>query len=601
MPLIYQGRLIKKTVATAGAALRLGKKRLGDTEVSRIDARLCWESPDALVACEQYLPSESKIFWMDVAAHADADTLPLVPAWLESLQRGHVSLICLKEGFETEVRITLPGMPPERYDHDNYEARFGYDSRQMVIKSLFMPSAKGMSKEQRSYAASRVRACFDQLCALTHGEQPTYADWVRANSPETDIGRGFLEASTPPIAPAPFQVANPTDSIPLAEVTARATVVTTCPTDFVIETNSTHANWAHHLWAKLITMLPQVDVLVIRCGGPRKGLMQVLDQLDLYHYHPHRNNHQFGISTLHEDDALHEESLGELVNSKKTGRAIADWDVKWSGLRFEIEAVPKQPLGQSSSYYLIRSDSARSLDRLLLSLDCEDPTAPEFRSARRQLAAEFSDLISRESSWEYVGVPLNSPLGRRYTDLTSQLQLARIEAIETSNELPAYEGNRWLDSLPRPWRKKAAKTSFVQQMQNAITAALPGFKFDRKAHVTDRYFVEYVRRIVDGYQVIQVKRHHEPSGFQLRFAVTQYRIPFEDLISSMRYSVPGCVVEMNALIPERPDGWLYGSERSLERQLTDLTEVLAVRARLFFSRSERALREHSVDHNEDNS
>jgi len=601
MPLIYQGRLAKKTVASASAALRIGNKRLGDAKAERVDARLCWESPDALVECEQYLPADSSIFWMDVAAHADADALHLVPTWLESLERGHVSLMCLKSGFEAEVRITLPGLPPERYDHDNYESRFGYDSQQVVVKSVFMASAKDMSKEQREFAASRVRCCFEQVCADTVGDQPTYAHWAEANSQATRIDGRLREAEEVTRAPLPFRLNQESRPITFGDVEMRHATVRGCPTDFVLETSPTHTPWAHHLWTQMVTMLPQLDIIVVRCGGPRKDLMAVLDQLDLYHYHPHRNNHQFGMSTLHGETALAVDTVSTLLNSKQIGRAIADWDVKWSGLRFDLEGMPTQDLGRSSSHYLIRSDSARSLDRLLINLPCEDPTTTEFRSARRQLAAEYGDVLARESSWEYIGAPVHTALGTRYRTLENQLNLARLNAIESSDPIPAIGGPNMMDALPRFLGKSAAKAPFVEQVQDAVTAALPGFKFDRKAHVTDKYFMEYVRRVMDGYQVIQVRRQHEPQGFELRFAVTQYRLPFEDVVSSTRYAVPGRVIELSELIPERPDGWVFRSQRALVRQLKDVTDVLTIRARPFFAASETILRQHAQDHNEDNS
>ena len=94
--------------------------------------------------------------------------------------------------------------------------------------------------------------------------------------------------------------------------------------------------------------------------------------------------------------------------------------------------------------------------------------------------------------------------------------------------------------------------------------------------------------------MIQVKRRKEPSGFALRFAVAQFRIPFEDLVGGETYSVPGLVIDGTELLPERPDGWTYRTVAAFERQLADMTKCLDTRVRPFFADAETVLAEHQT-------
>ena len=188
MPLVYQGRLNEKTIGSPTAALEFGRDLFEPiTSKRRLDLRLSWERAELLDVCRSHLSDSYGGLWMDIALHADIDVLPQVARWAATLRNGHVSLICLQEDRQTEVRITLPGVGPERYDDERYEARFGYDPTAIVIKSVCLASPGGMTKDEKAYSAGRMRGAYQSLSGYIEGECAEYVDWLRAHTPKPSV------------------------------------------------------------------------------------------------------------------------------------------------------------------------------------------------------------------------------------------------------------------------------------------------------------------------------------------------------------------------------------------------------------------------------
>ncbi len=593
MPIIYQGRLNKKTVARPLNAFRRGQSHLSGLQYTRNDLRACWSGPEHFKAVDDILGHQGASFWIDIAAHADFDTIQQIPAWLGSLNGGQIAVMCLKEGYEAEIKLTLPGQAPERFDHQQYEARFQNRAETTTVKSSFLTSPKHMSKQQKAFSVQRVASGFQSLDTLTSGDKLSFEDWISAQyrSGKTDLSIDFSQEPLANRNLLDLGIEGPRP--PFSHLATKAGFLEETPVDLMITADGDHYAWSQSLWVQLINHLPQVDVVLIRATGTRQEMVEILDQLELYSYHPGKQSHQFGLTTIEMTDGPAPDVLDALLGDRKLMNQMVDWDLRWSGLNLDLDGIEPQQFAPSQSFYSVRSDSAKSIDRLYLSLDIEDPGTPLFRSARRQLAERFGEMISRESAWEYVGPSLSSPLGKQYNKLHRGLRSAAKSILDTTDPLPTKPSSSWLARLPLLNRTMLADDPFVEPVLDAITKALPGFQHDRRAHITDQYFVEYVRRIDAGFQVIQIKRQAKPTGFFLRIAVSRYRIPFEDLVAGPNTAVPGCVVDASDLVPERVDGWTYNGQRQFQDALTDLTEILSLRINSFLDASTHVLKEHA--------
>ncbi|MEE2758211.1 MAG: hypothetical protein VYA30_16245 [Myxococcota bacterium] len=593
MPIIYQGRLNKKTVAKPVNAFRRGQSHLEGLQYDRTDIRACWPGPEAFMSAEKILGDHGANFWVDIAAHADFDTLQQIPTWLTSLEGGHIAVMCLKEGYEAEIRITLPGQAPERFDHQRYEARFKSHANSTTIKSCFLSSPKHMSKQQKAFAIQRVASGFETLCHLTADDKPLFEDWVKAQHRvlKTDLS---IEFDQEPLINRRHLNIETSSQLPnFSHLGTKVGFLENTPVDLVVTTGGERYDWCQAFWAQLVNQLPQVDVVLIRATGTRQAINDVLDRLELYAYHPGKQNHQFGLSTIEMPQGPTPDRIEALLTNRKLMGQIIDWDLRWSGLNLDLDGLESSKLVPPQSFYSVRSDSAKSIDRLFLSLALEDPGTPLFRSARRQLAERFGEIISRESAWEYVGPTPASHLGQQYGKLHESLMTAAKTILDTTDPLPSKPSSSWIARLPMINRPSPTDDHFVEPVFEAISLALPGFQYDRRAHITDQYFVEYVRRIDAGFQVIQLKRQAKPMGFFLRIAVSRYRIPFEDLVASPNTTIPGCVVDAVDLFPERADGWTYHGQRQFKDALTDLTEILRVRINPYLDATAHVLQVHA--------
>ena len=104
--------------------------------------------------------------------------------------------------------------------------------------------------------------------------------------------------------------------------------------------------------------------------------------------------------------------------------------------------------------------------------------------------------------------------------------------------------------------------TFTTQLTELIRGVLPGFQYDRKAHVTNQYYLEFVRRTDSGYQMIEVQRFYRPLGFYGAFGVARYRLPFADLVPGTNQAIPGYRFDVSDIAPNHIGRWTYSSYRS---------------------------------------
>ncbi|MGC6418211.1 MAG: hypothetical protein ACON3Z_13910 [Bradymonadia bacterium] len=591
MPLIYQGSLNKKTTAKASTALRFGTQRMGALQHSRVDMRISWPGPEVFGAVDELLSAgQAPIFWFDVAAHADPYVLQQVPQWLGQLSGGHISLLCLKDGYESEVRISLQGCPPERLDHQYFEGRFAQHWKQTTVRTSFLSSPKHMTDTQKAYGRSRVRDAFQRLCERTIDAPPRLESWLNAH--RAQHGRALedeaFEAEELTAIEHVLPMSNDT-KLDWASMDVQPSFLGDDVTDLQVRVDGERFEWCCALWTELCSALPQVDAVLLRTAGTRAAIIQVLDHLDLYPFHPVKQANTFGVHTALSKARLPQQKLESVVTDPRTTHQCLDWGLRWSGLKLELDGLEKTSISDDPSYYVIRSDGTKSIDRLFLSIDLEDPLSPFFRAARRQLGEHFGDMMGRETAWEYMGPSVESPVGRQYQALTRSLALI---AQDTRNNSPALDPSKhqsWLARLPFLRGKKDPEHQFIERVLELTNNAIPGFQFDRRAHITDQYFVEFIRRIQGGYQILQLVRRSQPSGFRLRVGIAKYRIAFEDLSPGQNSTVPGYIAEPEVLYPERADGWRYRSSREFDAALDDFKLVLETRVRPFLESATRRL------------
>jgi hypothetical protein len=225
-----------------------------------------------------------------------------------------------------------------------------------------------------------------------------------------------------------------------------------------------------------------------------------------------------------------------------------------------------------------------------LALDVDDPKDLAFRAARRQLKAIFGPELGVDSAWQFDGVPLTAERGQAFQELREAL-LAEIESLigdlpplPTSTRTPMNRMTEWAASLLK--RNRNREQSVVDTFGEAIAERLPGFRYDRRAHITDRYYLEFVRRTAGGYHYIQIERHHRPARHRVSVGASAIYVPLSDLTPGDGFTVPGVSVPLERLLPDHPGEWSYVTRGGAARAVLDTAAVLAARAEPFFQSAE---------------
>ena len=358
------------------------------------------------------------------------------------------------------------------------------------------------------------------------------------------------------------------------------------------------ADTACAVWVRWINLLTEVEAVVIRFRGSVNTVTQVLDEIDLYHYHPSRAAHVYGMTTIHESQARDQAHLVSVLQSPDVTSDLSDWDVRWSDLRLNMGDEMTQLIGTSRSHYLVRTESVRTLNRLQVSLNLDDPQDSRFRSAKRILGSHFGEALSRDTAWEFEGPSLGTADGRLYRQLQDALESLVHDINESGAEISPAPKAGLGELIPLGGGGLLEGQALIDRFGDAISKALPGFRFDRRAHVTEKYFLEFVKRTAGGFHLIEIQRYYRPAGFSVRIAASQFRIPINDLVPVTGCAVPGIVLPLEHLASERSSRWSYKRSRMFERALEDFSTILERRVRPFFERADILLQDHNATQQE---
>lgn len=602
MPLVYQGRLNRGRLSGPSPALRAGERALADaTTDRRVDVRLAWDGPEPFARCVELLPDDFDGFWLDIAVEAEPRRLDRVLEWARTLRGGRLGLASLAAGRENEVTIDLPGAGPIRLDAERLDPLRAHLHVERLRVTYREGGERAPSSERRALAAGRTRAAYDRLTAFADGALVPYPA-VFVDDPRSapadprwlDVGYDRDQIWFTGPAPVPPR-------LPAAQFALKPRVVDDAPFGLTLTLPAEAIEQRAAIWRRWLGLLEQVDLVLLRCTGTLAQMRAVLDAFDLHHRHPHRPHQTFGITTVHTAERVPIETLGALVGSPMINEPLVDWGVRWSNLQLALEgSASEAPRGPTASFYVVRDERDRTYDHLQICLDTEDPRAAVFRFARRQLAARFGRLLEQPSAWQYTGPAVDSPLGRRYTALAEAIAalpasiVAAPTPIEARTPRPPRWIARWIERLTRGEAEPLAAA-----FEAALSAQMPGFRHDRRAHLTDQYFVSFVRATAGGYHIIHLRRLHAPAGFRISVGVSRVPIQLADLDPGVGRTAPGWATPLGALAPERSLlDWRYTGAPSAARAIDDAVALLAARAAPFFERAEACLCAFAQDEEE---
>lgn len=590
MPLVYQGRLLSGRPRNPAAALKAAEAIFArTTHGRRLDLRLAWDGPEPFERCAAELPADFAGYWIDVAVEPDPHRLGEAVEWARTLRGGRLAVACVVPGRESEAGLTLAGPEALRLDAERLDPHRQHLYRpQMTVRYTEGGERTAPSGERRALAAARVRAAAEMLGLDAAARQAVFVDDARIPPAASE----WMAVS--PARPGPGVGA---DDAPVETPAAlKGAVVDGTPYGLQCELDDLAARVA--VWRRWSGLLDRVDVLLLRCMGTREAISGVLDRFDLHHTHVSRPHQTFGVYTAHHPVALPIERLSAIARAPQVRHALLEWGLRWSALRLALDGPLDQAEGPAHSFFVVRTERSRVYDSLHLTLETEDPGARALRDARRQLAADFGALVEQPSAWQYVGPGLDTARGRRYEALRGGLRAlaerAPTEAI--AGETPAPPG--WLGRLGERLRRVGADDQapfdLVAGFERALMTALPGFRHDRRAHLTDRYFIAFSRPTAHGLHLILLRRLHDPAGFRISVGVSTVPLQLADLDPGTGRSAPGLAVPLATLAPERAAlDWRYTGRPSAERAVADAVAVLAARAGPFFADADAVLAEHA--------
>ncbi len=593
MSLSYQGNLRRRTFRSPSTAFRFGESQFAEhTHHRRVDVRFAWDRPETIEAAAEYLPATFRGYWFDIAAEASPAAISDYAKWVEVDDGGRVGLVSLVPNRGAEVTIEVPGPSHQRLDHDQLNPhRPHIHSHQVRVRYREHVSIRSNSKARVALAAARTRAAYQEIAKFRSEDGEAFEDWLFARNPKAELPReGEAKVRRTDWFTAPAGLPSPIefDDVylkPIFEGNTLAGLQITLP--------GTHRAVGVALWRRWLSLLDQVEVVLRRQIGVRADIGSALNQLELDQQHPDQPHQLFGITTVHEPEELAIESIDAIVNAPRLTERLADWDLRWTDLRLRLDGELDRPDEVSCSHYVVRTERERTVDRLLFSLAVDDPQDIAFRAARRQLKALFGPELGQESAWQFDGVPEDSPRGRRYQRLRGVLKAeldaagAELAPLPSSTASALNRMTEWVAAHTKSARNR--EQSIVDVFGAAIAEQLPGFRYDRRAHITDKYYLDFVRRTPGGFHFIQIERRHGPARHRVSLGSGLINIPLSDLTPSAGFSVPGINFDLEVLLPDHPGEWTYATRGGANRAVADTVAILAARVEPFFERAEAQL------------
>lgn len=590
MPFVYQGRLHRGRPDGPAAALRLGERALAEATLGRrVDLRLTWDGPEPFAPCAELLPADFAGYWVDIAAAADPRRLDALIALAATLGGGRLALACTTRDRENEVALDLPGPAPLHLDAEPLDPLRAHLHVDRLRVAYLEGGERATTPERRRLAAGRTRAAHARLAELVDGALLPYPAVFLDDPRLPPADPRWLDA---PPAPERAWFTGPAavpPPLPAAAVQPKPEIDDGTPWGLTVTLPADAAAHRLALWRRWIGLLDGIDLVLLRCMGPLAAIRAVLDTFDLHHRHPHRPHQTFGICTVHHPAPLPFAAIEALAGSPATNEPLVEWDLRWSALELSLDGATT---GAEGSFYVMRHERGQLYDALQLCLDGDDPGAAALRFARRQLAARFGRTLDQPSAWQYVGPALDSPRGRRYAALAAGLAddaaavVAAAPPIDGDTPRPPGLAGRFVERLTGG----GGDVDLVTAFEAALAPRLPGFRHDRRAHLTDRYFVELTRATPGGHHLIQLRRLHAPSGFRVSVGASRHPLPLADLDPGVGRAAPGWATPLAALVPERPSlDWTWTGAASAQRAIEDAAQVLAARAGPFFEAAEARL------------
>lgn len=600
MPLVYQGRLFKRRLRSPSAALKAAEAIFARTTYDRrLDVRLTWHAPEPFERCAEVLPPDFAGYWLDIAVEPDPRRLDEVVGWAESLAGGRLAVACTVSGRDAEVALHLGGAAPLRLDAERLDPHRAHLYRpRPAVTYAETGERSGLSAERRALAAARTRAAADVLGLDAAQRRAVFVDdarippaagqWLEVEPAKFGAGLGPV-VDTPP-------------TVDLENL--KGAVVDDTPYGLRCDLPDRAARVA--LWRRWSGLLDRIDLVLLRCMGTRQTLQALLERFELDGRQPRRPHQTFGLYTAHHPEALPIDGLTALIGAPQINHPLLDWGLRWSSLRLKLDGPLDQAEGPASSFLVVRTERERVYDSLHLTLETEDPSGRSLRNARRQLAADFGALVEQPSAWQYVGPALDSPRGRRYEALRGALAPIAERLMASPTAIPGRTPDRpgWLGRLAERaraiGRDEVEPLDLVAEFETRLLDALPGFRHERRAHLTDRYFVAFARHTAHGVHLVLLRRLHAPSGFRISIGASTVPLQLADLDPGTGRSAPGLALSLATLAPEREDlDWRYAGRPSAERAVADAVAVLAARAGPWFEAADAVLAEHAATPQED--
>ncbi|MCA9538121.1 MAG: hypothetical protein KC620_04500 [Myxococcales bacterium] len=594
MPLVYQGRMPNVGGSDPLTTLRAGEALFEQTSTHRrVDVRLAWDNPTPLALCAERLPTDFAGYWIDLAARADAGRLDEYLRLATTLRGGRLALSCLARRRDFEVAVTLPGPGPDRVDAERLDPlRRQRHVERLVVSASETGERAAFDAARLRHAAARAAAAYGDLTASL-SDLPDFAAWLLDEQQVPPVDPRHLAEPqarratwwTGPRPAAPM--------LPAAEVQLRPALLDAAPIGVSVALPTGAQSSALAIWCKWLGLLDTIDLITVRCRGTYAEIESLLHALDLHLRHPNQPYHTFGLTTVDEPEPPAAEQLDALLALPALNEPLLDWDVRWSDLALRLDQTTAGPAPLAGSFGFVRTEANRRFDRLQLVLALDDPRSAAFRFARRQLAARFGPTVDRASMWQFEGAPLDSAMGRNYAALTDALwptiEAGRaIDGPRAARSGPSLAGV--VGSVGRLLRRPRAEVDLMALFTEALAERLPGFSHDRQAHVTDRYFIEFVRRTRGGQHALRVERLHDPPGFRLEVGVAAMPIPLSDLDVAADRAAPGIVLPLHALVPDgQPLEWHFRGVREAAAAVDDAVALLAARAGPFFEAAESQL------------
>ncbi len=567
MPLVCQTRLTDGR-ATPAAALDRGEGWLAHaTTRRRVDLWATWSRLADLQALAPALPDDFAGFWMDVTGRASAGQLERYESWARRCRGGSLRLQCLDLDRQSEAVIAFDGPPVRAVDDPALDPRFAHQAAGPGLVSYIERGVHGAGAARMRLSAARVHGAYERLGEVLPGVPELVLDGV-------DMEWADVPAFKPsaPWASSPSGVSGAVRAL-------RLSVSSGAPDALHVELgDEPEARLA--AWRAWVGLLHSLDVVVVRCTGTLAELEALLEELEP-EGHPDRPGELYGISTL-DQPALEPELLADVC--ERTAGA-GDWGLRWSNLCWRLEPEEED----AGSFYYVRTERRRTYDNLVVALDLDDPQADRFRAARRQLARLVEEDLGNAAAWSFEGAPTTTPRGRRYQTLTRALREAAEAVCEDPAPLPKRPG-RTLGPLRALWGllRSDMTLDVVGAAERALAEVAPGFRYDRRAHATDVYFVELVRETPHGFQYLQLQRSHAPPGHAVRVAVSRFRARLDELDPGSGRAAHGLVLPLEELAPGR-GSWAYSGQGECDAAMVDMARVVAARVLPFFERAEALL------------